>query len=250
VNRSRDSRAIIGPPTLVAWRSSMLGGYPLGPMLPVVRPMTLLSLPEAFNDPRFVWEIKHDGFRSLAYVTGGRCRLFSRAGSEFHRFDDLATSIARTFSKQTSVVLDGEIVVLGSDGRSLFRSLLARTGPTRFSAFDLLWLNGRDVRGLPLVERKARLFDLLPADHARLLYVDHVEGDGARFLQAVSAMDLEGVIGKYSTGIYQTDATSTSWVKVGNPKYSQMEGRADLFERSRQAPPVRSRVTRPQLILT
>jgi ATP-dependent DNA ligase len=102
----------------------------------------------------------------------------------------------------------------GSDGRSLFRALFARRSPVRFYAFDLLWLNACDLRGLPLLERKARLFALVPADHARLLYVDHVEGDGARFLHAAAAMDLEGVVGKYAAGTYQTDEGSTSRVKV------------------------------------
>ena len=99
----------------------------------------------------------------------------------------------------------------------------------RFYAFDQLWLNGRDMPGLPLLERKARLFDLVPDDDAQLLYVDHVEGDGVPFLKAASAMDLEGVVGKYAPGVYQSSA-ATSRVKVRNPNYSQMEGRADLFE--------------------
>jgi ATP-dependent DNA ligase len=119
----------------------------------------------------------------------------------------------------------------------------------RFSAFDLLWLNGRDLRGLPLLERKARLFDLLPANHARLLYVDHVEGDGARFLQAAAAMDLEGVVGKYAAGTYQVGEEFTSWVKVRNPAYSQMQGRAELFEARGDGAVVRSRAVRPRLVL-
>lgn len=247
---SSGNSGIIPPPTLVVWRTGLLGRYPLVAMLPLVRPMALLPLPAAFNDPRFVWEIKHDGLRGLAYLAGGRCRLVSRAGREFRLFDDLATSIAATFDKRTSVVLDGEIVVLGPDGRSLFRPLLSRRSPARFYAFDLLWLNGLDLRGLPLLERKAKLFDLLPADDARLLYVDHVEGDGARFLQAVSAMDLEGVVGKYAAGTYQVGDESTSWVKVGNPTYSQMEGRAELFAGRTAGLEVRVRAgARPRLIL-
>ena len=219
----------------------------MGRMLPLIRPMSLLPLPAAFNDPTFIWEIKHDGFRGLAYIESGRCRLFSRGGREFSRFDDLQTAIAKTFAKGTSVVLDGEIVALGSDGRSLFRPLLARRGPIRFYAFDLLWLNGRDLRALPLLERKACLFDLLPADHARLLYVDHVEGDGARFLQAVSAIDLEGVVGKYAAGVYQSGEGVTSWVQVRNPTYSQIEGRAELFESRARAQLHHG--TRPRLVL-
>jgi hypothetical protein len=93
-------------------------------VFPLVRPMPLLLLPAAFNYPAVMWEVKHDGFRGLAYVERGRCRLFSRAGHPFGQFDDVALAIGRC----RSAVLDGELVVLGADGRSRFRPLLARRG--------------------------------------------------------------------------------------------------------------------------
>jgi bifunctional non-homologous end joining protein LigD len=170
-------------------------------VLPLLRPMSLVLLPAAFHHPAFVWEVKHDGFRGLAYVERGRCRLFSRAGHAFRQFDVLADAIARTVGKRRSAVLDGEIVVLGRDGLSRFGPLMVRRGAPRFYAFDLLWLDGADLRGRPLLERKARLRELVPASDRRLLYVEHVTCDGAAFLSAAAAMDLEGVVGKYAAGV-------------------------------------------------
>jgi bifunctional non-homologous end joining protein LigD len=82
--------------------------------------MSLVLLPAAFHHPAFLWEIKHDGFRSLACVRARACRLFSRAGHAFRQFDVVADAIARAVGKWRSAVLDGEIVVLGRDGRSRF----------------------------------------------------------------------------------------------------------------------------------
>jgi bifunctional non-homologous end joining protein LigD len=172
--------------------------------------MPLLLLPAAFNHPSVVWKVKHDGFRGLAYVERRRCRLFSRAGHPFGQLDDVALAIRRALGRRRSAVADGELVVLGADGRSRFRPLLARRGPVRFYAFDLLWLDGEDLRERPLLERKAILRDLVPVSAARLLYVEHVAEDGARFLRAASALDLEGVVGKYADGVYQSGGVSTS----------------------------------------
>lgn len=211
--------------------------------------MPLLLLPAAFDDPAFLWEIKHDGFRGLAYIQRGRCRLFSRSGHQFKQFDELAAALARAVGKQRSVVLDGEIVVLGADGRSLFRPLLARRGAARFYAFDLLWLDGRDVRNEPLAYRKVLLRELVPAADRRLLYVDHIDGDGERFHRAACGMDLEGVVGKFRDGVYQAGQAATSWVKVKNPAYTQIEGRADLFEARNGVQLLRLRAERPRLVL-
>lgn len=210
--------------------------------------MPLLLLPAAFTDPAFLWEVKHDGFRGLAYVERGRCRLFSRTGHQFRQFNDLGAAVARAFGRR-SAVLDGEIAVLGADGRSLFRPLLARRGVARLCAFDLLWLDGRDVRQLPLVERKALLRGLVPAADARVLYVDSAAGDGEAFLRAAVAMDLEGVVGKYADGVYQSGGASTSWVKVKNPEYSQVTGRRELFEAFRGTVSRRRGAGRPRLVL-
>jgi len=108
-------------------------------------------------------------------------------------------------------------------------SLLRRRGPHRFAAFDLLWLDGRDLRMLPLLERKRRLRALIDAHASCLLYVDHIEGGGADFYRLACEQDLEGVVAKLKIGPYTPEATT--WVKIRNPTYSQAEGRWNLFEK-------------------
>jgi bifunctional non-homologous end joining protein LigD len=96
-----------------------------------------------------------------------------------------------------SAVLDGEIVYLDRDGRPEFTSLMRRRSPPHFYAFDILWLDGRDLRRLPLVERKQTLRRVVPAPPACLLYADHMEGNGTGLFRAVCEMDLEGIVAKH-----------------------------------------------------
>lgn len=137
-------------------------------------------------------------------------------------------------------ILDGEIVHLDAAGRPQFYHLLRRRSPQYFVAFDLLWLRGRDLRMLPLIERKRGLARLLrgasPAwrdTHVNaprpLIYADHVEGNGTRLFQLAGEEDLEGIVAKRKDGLYTPE--ETSWVKIKNPNYSQAEGRSELFER-------------------
>jgi bifunctional non-homologous end joining protein LigD len=102
-----------------------------------------------------------------------------------------------------------------------------------FFAFDLLFLNGEDLRALPLIERKARLKKLLRRKHSRVLYVDHIEARGHEFFQKVCELDLEGIVTKRKHSQYRaTERPSPYWIKIKNPKYSQAEGREELFERA------------------
>ena len=126
-----------------------------------------------------------------------------------------------------SAILDGEIVRLGSDGKPLFYELMRRRAPQHFYAFDLLWINGDDLRALPLLERKRRLRKLITAP-GPLLYVDHVAGSGVELFEAVCAGDMEGIVAKLAGGLYAPEATT--WVKIKNRGYSQAEGRAEFFE--------------------
>ena len=100
-----------------------------------------------------------------------------------------------------------------------------------FCAFDLLWLNGRDLRGLPLLERKQMLQPLITPP---LLYVGHVERRGVDFFKAACRLDLEGIVAKASKGLYQSDATT--WIKIKNPSYSQAAGRREFFDVLRKGP--------------
>jgi len=104
----------------------------------------------------WIYEIKWDGFRALAYVEDGVCQFVSRNGNVFKSFPDLTSGLPRELQAGVAV-LDGEIVCLDSDGKSQFEELLYRPGEARFQAFDLLLCDGDDMRYSPLVERKSRL---------------------------------------------------------------------------------------------
>jgi bifunctional non-homologous end joining protein LigD len=142
-------------------------------------------------------------------------------------------------------VLDGEIVCLGSDGRSLLNRLLFRRDSPYFVAFDVLSIDREDLRARPLVERKRRLRALMPRNESRLVYMDHVVGRGSALFAAVCQRDLEGVAAKWTRGRYHTDGHTTSWLKIRNAAYSQMHGRPELFGARRPGTP--SKAAKPVL---
>jgi ATP-dependent DNA ligase len=134
--------------------------------------------------------------------------------------------------KGQRAILDGEIVVLDEKGRSNFFDLMAHRGEPRYYAFDLLWLNGIDLRSRPLLDRKRRLHRLIPPNDSHLLYVEHLDGDGAQFFKLVCEQDLEGIIFKPKTSPYPFTR-----IKVKNPNYSQAIGRKEMFDRLQNPPP-------------
>jgi len=143
-------------------------------------------------------------------------------------FDALCVSLAAALPVGEAI-LDGEIVHLGSDGRPRFYPLLRRRGDPRFYTFDLLWLDGQDLRALPLIERKRLLRSIVAQEPTSVLYADHVEGTGVDLFRLVCEQDLEGIVAKLKTGLYTPEATT--WVKIKNRGYSQAEARRELFER-------------------
>jgi ATP-dependent DNA ligase len=189
--------------------------------------MPLARLVAPFDHPDWIFEPKLDGFRALAYVENGAARLVSRKGNTFKSFPALTAAVAATLPG-LDAVLDGEVVHLGPDGAPRFYDLMRRRSPQHFYVVDLLWLDGRDLRGLPLIERKAVLRALVPAQPSPVLYVDHVAGTGTALFQAVCDRDMEGIVAKLAYGTYTPD--ETTWVKIKNPNYSQAEGRAESFE--------------------
>lgn len=193
-------------------------------MLPQIDPI----LPKLVRDmPRgqdWLYELKLDGFRGTLYVEDLRGRFLSKTKKPMRRFDSLAKAIAKEF-RVRDVILDGEIVVM-SDGRPDFYSLMTNRKPASYVAFDVLWMNGRDLRALPLRRRKRELEKLV-----RNSQVQTVEGmNDFRLIEAVTQMELEGIVAKRATDPY---AMTTEWLKIKHAGYSQKEGRADLFHRRR-----------------
>src|SRR5499426_4536160 len=106
-----------------------------------------------------------------------------------------------------------------------------RRGQPFFYAFDLLWLNGEDLRSLALLHRKVRLRKLIGRRQSRLLYLDYLERNGSGLYAKACEFDLEGIVAKWKDGSYVADDRRSSWVKIKNPYYSQATGR-ELFERA------------------
>ena len=165
-----------------------------------------------------------DGFRALAHVGPDETRLVSRKGNVYKSFSGLCAAIHANLDREA--VLDGEIVILDSTGRPKFYELLRRRGrgePVLY-VFDLLWLDGQDLRQLPLPERKRLLRSIIPEESSVLLYASHIERNGVEFFRLTCEQDLEGIVAKLKHGRY-----GEGWFKIRNPKYSQRGGRRELF---------------------
>lgn len=209
-------------------------------MLPRVTPVNPKRIAAPFDGADFLFELKHDGFRAVAYVEDG-AELVSRKRNTYKSFTGLAAALATLPVK--SAILDGEIVCLGSDGRSLFVDLMRRRrGDAVFYAFDLLWHDGDDLRGLPLIERKRRLRRLVKKSrNLSLLFANHVERHGVRFFELVCERDCEGIVAKHKRATY-----GVGWFKILNPEYTQKRGRREMFDGFRESPLASERKPRAQ----
>jgi bifunctional non-homologous end joining protein LigD len=182
---------------------------------------------DPFDHPDWLFELKWDGFRTLAHVAGGGSKLISRNGKAFRSFPDLASELALELNADDAI-LDGEIVKLDADGRPQFLDQMRRRGPFALVAFDVLVVNGKDVRALPLVERKKLLRAVVPQQSSAVLYAQHVHSRGRDLFAEVCRQDLEGIVAKHCTGRYREDEP-IRWLKIKNPDYSQVRDRAELF---------------------
>jgi bifunctional non-homologous end joining protein LigD len=194
-------------------------------LLPSIKPMRLQRVAKPFDNPDYIFELKHDGFRAIAYVDDGKCKLVSR---NQNHFNFLFLSVALGKFLVDNAILDGEVVCLDANGVSQFNHLISRKREPVFYAFDLLWLNGKDLRRLPLLDRKQQLEKLIKKTRCReILYAHHIVGNGVGFFEEICTRDLEGIIAKRKRGVYRDDGKD--WLKIKNPRYSRAEGRHDVM---------------------
>jgi bifunctional non-homologous end joining protein LigD len=198
-------------------------------VLPFVEPIVPVRRAEPFDDPAYLFEPKYDGFRGLVYLTPKSCVIRSRRGYFFSRFGELAP-VLRGQLLAEEAILDGELVALDGSGRPRFDDIFRARGEVSYAVFDLLWVDGRDLRAWPLERRKAQLERVVPEDTRELLKVFTVEAHGRDLFRAVERLDLEGIVAKRKADSY---APNTVWYKVKNRAYSQMEGRWELFTKVR-----------------
>lgn len=175
---------------------------------------TLIEHP--FSDPEWLFEMKWDGFRALAYV-GDQITLYSRNHNVFNAMFPL---IVEDLQKMDiPAILDGEIVVLDEQGRPHFQWLQnyqnnPHGGKLIYYVFDLLYLNGKDLRHLPLIKRKdmlQKLLHLFPFDHVH--FSEHVVGEGEAFFKQIQKHQLEGMIAKRGSSQYHS-LRSKQWLKI------------------------------------
>ena len=165
----------------------------------------------------WVHEIKHDGYRLQVRRQGDVMRLFTRNGYDWSaRYP--AISVTAALLRAKSFTLDGEAVVCGSDGVAVFDALHRRGTVTEamLYAFDLLELDGEDLRTQPLVDRKKRLSRLLSGRRLGIVLSDHTDEDGALLFVHACRMGLEGIVSKRLSAPYRS-GRSRDWLKVKNP---------------------------------
>ena len=107
-----------------------------------------------------------------------------------------------------------------------------RRRPAFFYSFDLLWLDGKDLGPLPLLDRKELLRSIVPPQPSRLFYLDHIEEQGCALFDEICSRDLEGIVAKPAHSPYRTERPL--WIKIKNRSYTQAEGRRELFESHRR----------------
>jgi ATP-dependent DNA ligase len=194
-------------------------------------PLHLRALPAGFIAPCLptsaaqppsgeLWlhEIKHDGFRVIARKDGKRVKLYSRPGNDLtKRFPLIAEALARL--RPRSCIIDGEAVACGADGIACFEMIRRRdTDESVFMwAFDLVELDGDDLRREPLVVRKATLASLLARAASGLRFNEHLDReDGPLVFAHACKLGLEGIVSKQRTSRYRS-GRSPEWIKSKNP---------------------------------
>jgi ATP-dependent DNA ligase len=171
--------------------------------VPQFKPANPILRADVFTHDDYIFELKMDGFRALGLTLAN------------------TKHVRRRYSDP------------GCGGRPQFYELLRRRGRGEpvFYVFDLLWLDGEDLRDRPLIERKSLLRSIVPARPSILLYADRIEREGVQFFRLTcERRDLEGIVAKVKHGSY-----GQGWFKIRNPGYSQREGRRELFESKRAA---------------
>jgi bifunctional non-homologous end joining protein LigD len=190
-----------------------------------IRPMLANSVENAFDDPAWLFEIKWDGYRAVAFIREGNVRLVSRNQNDLTEQYSELRDLPR-FVKAETAILDGEIVALDEEGRPSFSLMQQRTGfragksrlpgvkgiPIVYYAFDLIYLNGYDLRRVTLEERKRLLAEQLTAGPLAR-FSDHYEANGKALLEAARAKGLEGIVAKRRSSCYE-EKRSSDWRKI------------------------------------
>jgi bifunctional non-homologous end joining protein LigD len=215
VKEDRDALWIAEAPAATA--EIDLTGAVEAPMPSRIEPMLATLTTTPFSDPRWLFEIKWDGYRLQAVVADGKVRLWTRNLKDAETYFPRLLTPPVWIGAQQAIV-DGEVVALDDEGRPDFGLLQERLGDRSapglvFQAFDLLYLDGRSLLDVPLEDRK-RLLKSVLRPHPRVRFAAHVEAEGLAFFEAAKAQRLEGMIAKLRRSRYEPGRRSSAWLKV------------------------------------
>ncbi|HEX9122898.1 MAG TPA: non-homologous end-joining DNA ligase [Actinomycetota bacterium] len=199
---------------------------PLVATPPTFQPMLAEGGHQPFDDPTWRFEPKLDGIRCLAYLSTDLTRLVTRTGRDVTpQYPEL--HMVHELVNQVNAVLDGEIVAFDEDGKNSFETLqqrmnlsnereikrIAKQIPVALVAFDLLWLDGRDLTEQPL-ELRRELLEAVVEEDQRLHLVTFVDGEGERLVEAARTLGLEGVVAKRKGSRYHPGRRTPDWRKI------------------------------------
>src|SRR6187431_433649 len=203
-----------------------------------VRPMLATLIDQPFDEPGWQYEIKWDGYRAVAMINNGKVDLFSRNNKSFNeKFYPVVDALKKWDIK---AVIDGEVVVLNDKGISNFGALQnwrsEADGSLFYYVFDIIWLNGYDLKSLPLTKRREILKDNLP-DENIIRLSENFETSAVDFLAAASKMGMEGIMAKKQDSIYIEGDRTREWLKIKSNKrhevviggFTKNEGTAKTF---------------------
>lgn len=189
-----------------------------------ISPMLLQEVKEPFDDKDYIYELKLDGIRCIAYIEPKSVTLHNKRFKDVSEIYPELSDMVKCVKKR--VILDGELVVL-TDGkpdfyalqrRSLmgdkFRiSLAAKKNPVQFAAYDILYYDGKELTDKPLMERKAILSEKVKEDNG-LSISRYIEEKGVAFFELAKEQDLEGIVAKKKDGLYHVGKRTRDWIKI------------------------------------
>jgi bifunctional non-homologous end joining protein LigD len=181
-----------------------------------IKPMLATLVDDPFDDEEWLFEVKWDGYRAMAFTKKDDVQLLSRNNKPFNEKFYPIYDILKGWSMDA--VLDGEILVVNDKGISNFGNIQnwrsEADGNLVYYVFDLLWYDGKDLRDLPLTDRQAILKEILPEDHDQIRISKSFAASGKEFFAAAQKMGLEGIIAKKANSTYLANSRSSDWLKV------------------------------------
>jgi len=182
-----------------------------------VAPMLCTLVKDVPELPGYLYEMKWDGYRIVAYKEGNKVRMDSRSGLDYtSKYPPVAAALKELGH---DAVLDGEVVVFDKNGIPDFDALQKYNGhntPISYCVFDLLWLDGHDLKQIPLTERK-KLLKALVEGHPVFRYNESLDNGRALYGQVLE-QNLEGIVAKKKDSTYREDSRGSDWLKVPTRK--------------------------------